>query len=149
MGIEHEFLRELKRIFNEKPHGYQAKLCRLLKIKPSTFSNMVSGRRGMNEDDRIAIAKAVGMDYEGLRLKYLSRPYSMRDLGNSSVANTNANEVGFVQVSIGTEEDGQQGRKAMLSDLEYEVLTLFRRYGNPTLLDRCLRQLREAEAIFG
>jgi hypothetical protein len=38
--------------------------------------------------------------------------------------------------------------QANLSALEYEVLTLFRKYGNAVMLERCLGQLRKAEEIF-
>lgn len=50
---------------------------------------------------------------------------------------------------INGKPESQDGHSAILSDLEFEVLTLFRKYGNPTMLERCLRQLREAQAIFG
>jgi hypothetical protein len=60
----------------------------------------------------------------------------------------NAQHVGSIQISA-DDHGPDHGHYELLSDLEHEVLTLFRKYGNPTLLERCLRQLREAQAIFG
>jgi len=55
----------------------------------------------------------------------------------------NANHVGNLSISIDA-----PGHQVTLTDVELEVLTLFRKYGNPALLERCLGQLRQAEAIF-
>jgi DNA-binding XRE family transcriptional regulator len=36
-----------------------------------------------------------------------------------------------------------------LTPQEHEALTLFRRFGNPNLLEKCIQKLKQAEAIFG
>jgi transcriptional regulator with XRE-family HTH domain len=66
----------------------------------------------------------------------------------SHAAAINAQHVNSIQISA-DDHAPESGHYELLSDLEHEVLTLFRKYGNPTLLERCLRQLREAQAIFG
>jgi SOS-response transcriptional repressor LexA len=63
LEIEDVFLSELRRIIGDSKRGFQAALCRQLKMEPSSFSNMVNGRRKMSEDDRIAISKVLGIDY--------------------------------------------------------------------------------------
>jgi transcriptional regulator with XRE-family HTH domain len=62
----------------------------------------------------------------------------------------NAQNVGSIQISADDSmSNGQQpGHYELLTDIEYEVLTLFRQYGNPTLLQRCLGQLRQAQELF-
>jgi len=64
MTIENIFLEELRRVISERPRGYQTEIAKALKINTSTFSNMICGRRGWEEDERRAVAKFVGLDYD-------------------------------------------------------------------------------------
>jgi len=66
MTIENIFLEELRRVISERPRGYQTEIANALKINTSTFSNMVCGRRGMDEDERRVVASYVGIDYESI-----------------------------------------------------------------------------------
>lgn len=61
----------------------------------------------------------------------------------------NAQSVGSISISSDNGAPAGQGHYELLNELEFEVLTLFRRYGNPTLLQRCLNQLRQAQELFG
>lgn len=98
MSIENAFLVELRRIIDSNGRGFQAKICREMGMKPASLSNMVNGRRGMSEDERIKIAAMVGMDYEGLRRAYIgSKTFSLTQTGtglasqHSGVGNIFAN----------------------------------------------------------
>ena len=44
--------------------GYQAEIARAMGLNEPTFSNMVSGRRGISEELRKEIAKYTGIDLE-------------------------------------------------------------------------------------
>lgn len=87
MSIENAFLVELRRIIDSNGRGFQAEICRAMGMKPASLSNMISGRRGMSEDERIKIAAIVGMDYEGLRRVYIgSQTFSITHTGTGQAA---------------------------------------------------------------
>jgi phage repressor protein C with HTH and peptisase S24 domain len=66
MSIENIFLEELRRIISERYRGYQTEIAKALGMKTTTFSNMMCGRRGMDEDTRRKIANFVGINYEAI-----------------------------------------------------------------------------------
>jgi len=64
MTIENDFIKELRAIIEKKHRGYQIEIANAMKIKASTLSNMVCGRRGMDEELRRKVAAYVGMNYD-------------------------------------------------------------------------------------
>jgi transcriptional regulator with XRE-family HTH domain len=116
-----------------------------------------SGVSAPEQDKWAAIEKALGQP-EGWVFALISADtrqhnssISMRDANRSPASAINAQNVGSIQISADDNlSNGQQpGHHEILSDVEYEVLVLFRKYGNPALLQRCLGQLRQAQEIFG
>lgn len=81
--------------------------------------------------------------------QHVASTITMRDPTRSPAIN--AQGVGSIHISADNLSSREQagGHYELLSDIEYEVLTLFRQYGNPTLLQRCLGQLRQAQELFG
>jgi len=144
MSIDYEFLTELRRKVKAEKRGFQAELCRILGKDPATFSNMISGRRECSEEDKIKLSQLLGIDYAGMVEKRMAQAATSTNATNSH--QINAARTGSISIKTNHESGGHQ---VVLSDLEHEVLVMFRKYGNQTILERCLRKLREAQSIFG
>lgn len=97
---------------------------------------------GIDEEHWQSIKELLGVD--------VAQHISMRDATRSP--SINAQNVGSLHFSADDNFSSREhsgGHYELLNDIEYEVLTLFRKYGNPTLLQRCLGQLRQAQELFG
>lgn len=64
MSVVNDFLEELRKVIEVRGRGYQAEIARAMGLNEPTFSNMVSGRRGISEELRKEIAKYTGIDLE-------------------------------------------------------------------------------------
>ena len=120
----------------------QQAIADILGVTQQAISDWENGG-GIDQEHWPALKEHLGVD--------VSSSISMRDATRSPASAISANNVGYIQISAdGTISNGKQpGHYELLSDTEYEVLTLFRKYGNPTLLQRCLGQLRQDEELFG
>ena len=87
MVIETAFLEALQKAIAERGRGFQTMLAKSLNIKTPTFSNMVNGRRGIDEELRPKIAKLAGIDYEELLRREGVLPPTTKD--SSTVASAN------------------------------------------------------------
>ena len=80
-------------------------------------------------------------------------PQDYIDYGShQSVANNSnlkATNGASISISIGAPPEQGKGVQAFLTETEAEVLTLFRRYGNMAMLEKCLTQLRKQQEVFG
>lgn len=65
-NIENAFLEELRQVIDKHPRGWQTHVANELNLRTATFSNMVAGRRGINETLRAKIAMLAGIDLETL-----------------------------------------------------------------------------------
>lgn len=127
------------------------------KLSGQSIQKWETGASVPRRDKWAAIEKALGQPdgwvfalISADTRQHVASSISMRDATRSPAIN--AQNVGSIQISADDNlSNGQQpnGHYELLSDIEYEVLTLFRKYGNPTLLQRCLGQLRQAEELFG
>jgi DNA-binding transcriptional regulator YdaS (Cro superfamily) len=96
MGIEGEFLLLVQEAMAQKPRGFQTKTANKLGIKPSSFSNMLSGRRGMDETQRIFLSKMLDIDYAKLREKYEDKATNIINVGDHSTAAVNQDSPGSI-----------------------------------------------------
>jgi len=77
----------------------------------------------------------------------VSQQVSMRDTNHSTVVNTNANEVGSVEVSIGNDQDEYTVK---MSRREYEVWLIWCEIKKPeTALDACLERMKGFKRLAG
>jgi transcriptional regulator with XRE-family HTH domain len=65
-NIENAFLEELRQVLERSPRGYQTHIANELGLRTATLSNMVNGRRGIDEVTRAKIAMLAGIDLETL-----------------------------------------------------------------------------------
>lgn len=91
----------------------------------------------------VIIKDVLGVDLALIQDNSTARSNTNTITGNQQIA---VQDCRTVKASVGTQQAGPHGTiDATLSALEYEVLTLFRKYGNAAMLERCLGQLRKAE----
>jgi len=156
MVIENNFLDELRKIIDDRPRGYQSKIANAVGVKVSTFSNMVCGRRGMDEDTRRKVAAFVGINYEDVAASSFSGTMSnsIATFGNHSVTATNGSSVNIRSASSSVDDLTSTEKDAIrilrkLGPQAFEAILLFDEVGNETILNRCVDRLRKARVIFG
>jgi DNA-binding transcriptional regulator YdaS (Cro superfamily) len=86
-----------------------------------------------------AIKQATGIDCQEYKIYDVA-------MNNSPQSQAHISAESGATVTI-SNQSGNTGRVVTLSDEEWEALTLFRRFGNAAMLERCIRQLRAVEAI--
>jgi DNA-binding transcriptional regulator YdaS (Cro superfamily) len=86
-----------------------------------------------------AIKQATGIDCQEYKIYDVAMHHSPQ-----SQANISAESGATVTIS---NQSGNTGRLVELTEEEHQALTLFRRFGNAAMLERCIRQLRAVEAI--
>lgn len=145
MTIENIFLEELRRVISERPRGYQTEIANALKINTSTFSNMVCGRRGWEEDERRAVAKFVGLDYDHIATGATATTHGNRShniIGAPGSTQT---------VSESTFSEGPP-LPATNNDMTTEqgiALKLMLKYWNTQLVQSCLSRLKQIDEELG
>jgi transcriptional regulator with XRE-family HTH domain len=94
-----------------------------------------------------AIKEELGVDIASFPkpVKSISTTITRSTLSNSPAIN--ANTCG--SISINTPPLPGDKHTLALTPQEHEAITLFRRFGNPNLLEKCIQKLKQAEAIFG
>ena len=78
-------------------------------------------------------------------------PASFRDYtGNVHSPTIHADTVGSISITTSGQRSTDTSSKYTLelSPKEHEAITLFRQYGNPILLEKCIEKLRQVEAIY-
>lgn len=63
MGIEVLFREKLQAYLADKPRGTQAAIAAEIGVSPQWMSNVVTGQRGTDEEQRRRISAAIGIDY--------------------------------------------------------------------------------------
>jgi len=123
----------------------QKQLAKLLGVTQQAVSGWEDGI-GVDEKHWPGIMKHLGVNVA--LYTPINQTVSMTESAMTQIINTSNNGNISVETESGEGKSGK-GHRVYLNDIEFEILTLFRRYGNPTMLHRCLTQLRQAEAIFG
>jgi len=97
--LENEFLQELRKVVERHPRGYQTHLAGELGVRTASLSNMINGRRGIDENLRAKLALLTGINLKELIEKTgaldgeILRPKPME----YTVANLDPHEWEFIQ----------------------------------------------------
>jgi len=126
-----------------------------LGVSQNAIHSWLKGRSFPQKDKWKVIAENLGIDPSDYRVNVKDGSFKVDN--SASVTNshttTNGHNVAAssgAKVSIGSFSQGEDGGyvKAELTELEYDTLMLFRKYGNAHLLEKCRATLLKAQEIF-
>jgi transcriptional regulator with XRE-family HTH domain len=141
MKLKSEFGKDFERKRKSMRFNSREELMDLLGVSATAIGNWEKNGVFPLPDKWESIQKVLGIDcteYED-DVQTVSISASPRAIGISAKSGAT------VTASTG----GASGRAIEVSEFELELLTMFRRYGNQALGERCLKQLKAIEAMTG
>jgi len=129
-----------------------AQVARDLNLSPSTIGKWIKGSAFPSAELWDAIKFHVGIDPRDYK-EYPSPSQSSNTTasGHSQAVTSQDSQVTINSSYTASIERGQHqgGFLVELNPQEHELYRLFKKYGNPALMEKCLGQLRKAQEIFG
>ena len=138
--MKDDFATDLKKALDAN-HMTASDLARELDVTPNAISKYIRGEGMPRPGKWAAIKRILGVDPK----EYIDYSPS-QSVADSTLTATNG---ASISISIGAPPEQGKGVQSFLTETEAEVLTLFRRYGNMAMLEKCLAQLRKQQEMFG